>query len=265
MAATLRAVDVDSSSLAYFAAGTVSTSGKLLHVSGQPGSNAGQIPADYESQIHLALLNLHRIIIAANATISDIAKLNLYIVNYNPKNRLHTRHLQKWLGTHRPAITLVPVLQLAVPEWLLEIDAVVVLPSKIQRSLPDNNNRGTRGKTTKDVDVVIIGAGLSGLTAAEAVIKAGHSCIVLEARDRVGGRTWSRALPRGDGIVDLGAAWINDSNQSRMIALARRAGVELITQNTDGNCLLQTEAGAIVKFAYGTTPVVGSFAHHSRS
>lgn len=81
---------------------------------------------------------------------------------------------------------------------------------------------------------------------------------MLEARDHVGGRTWTQKLADGNGVVDLGAAWINDSNQSRIIALAlaRRAGAELIEQNTTVNCLLQREDGQTVVFPYGQTPKV---------
>lgn len=104
-------------------------------------------------------------------------------------------------------------------------------------------------------DVVVPGAGLAGLTAAETLIRAGYSCLVLEARDRVGGRTWSSVLPSGDGIVDLGTAWINDTNQSRVYELVRRAHSELIEQNITGNCLLQDSNGDRLTFKYGELPV----------
>lgn len=109
----------------------------------------------------------------------------------------------------------------------------------------------------KEIDVVIIGAGLSGLAAAEDVLRAGLTCVVLEARDRVGGKTWSEPLTKGDGVIDLGAAWINDSNQSRMTVLARRFGAELIEQNTTGQCVLQDFEGVCSEFPYGELPKVG--------
>ncbi|GLA50749.1 hypothetical protein CBS147343_8724 [Aspergillus niger] len=234
---------------AYYAPGVVSSASKYLHVSGQPGTIEGTAPADYNSQIHLALVNLHRVLAATGVTPRDVVKLTLYIVNYDPNNRLHTRPLQTWLAGHKPAITLVPVPQLAVPDWKFEIEATVAVPDSIPASL-------SLPSPTETTDVLVIGAGLSGLMAAETILQSGHSCIVLEGRDRVGGKTWTCPLPSGTGVVDLGAAWINDTNQSMMYELARRAGADLIEQNTTGNCLLQREDGAITAFPYGQTPCI---------
>ncbi|TDZ36659.1 Amine oxidase [Colletotrichum spinosum] len=249
MAPTIRTLDLGNTSNAYYAPATVTSSGKLVHVSGQPGSTAdGRVPEDYESQIHLALLNLRKIIIAAGASVKDIAKLTLYIVDYDSSARKHARHIQRFLGGHRPAITLVPVPKLAVPTWLFEIDAVVAVPEVPRAPL-------TFSKAQESVDVVIIGAGLAGLTAARDVMKSGLSCILLEARDRVGGKTWSQPLQDGQpGVVDLGAAWINDTNQSKMYALAQEFGAELIEQNTTGNVAFQGFDGKCSSFEYGDLP-----------
>ena len=59
--------------------------------------------------------------------------------------------------------------------------------------------------------VVVVGAGFAGLAAAEALATAGVEVVVLEARDRVGGRVWSRALPTG-GVVEMGAEFILPDN-----------------------------------------------------
>jgi monoamine oxidase len=114
VAPVLQTINLHNTASAYYAPGVVTATGKLLHVSGQSGTNVqGQAPSDYQSQIYLAIINLHRVIAAAGATPRDIVKLKLYIVDYNPKKHLHTRPLQKLLGSHRPAITLVPVPKLA--------------------------------------------------------------------------------------------------------------------------------------------------------
>lgn len=114
----------------------------------------------------------------------------------------------------------------------------------------------TNGTTNTTTDVVIIGAGLAGLIAARDVLAAGLSCIILEARDRVGGKTWSQPLAGGKGVVDLGAAWINDVSQTQVYALAKKYNAEFIEQNTTGECAIQDAEGVIGKFAYGELPPV---------
>ncbi|TRX91503.1 hypothetical protein FHL15_007508 [Xylaria flabelliformis] len=249
MPKTMETVVGPSDITAAFCAPAIKASpGKLIHVAGQPSSTRdGQVPDDYESQIHLVLFNLRKAIIATGASIANIAKLTLSIVNYDADTCKHTRHIQRFLGKHRPAITLIPVSKLLVPSWKFEVDAVIALPEKpiVTALLPKSN---------EVIDVVIVGAGLAGLSAAHDLLKSNLSCVVLEARDRVGGKTWSQPLQDGKGTVDLGAAWINDTNQSKIYALAKRYSAELIVQNTEGNCVLQDFDGKCTPFMYGELP-----------
>lgn len=86
----------------------------------------------------------------------------------------------------------------------------------------------------RDVDVVVIGAGMSGLAAARALQAAGKSVLVLEARERVGGRVFS-IKTRGGRVLDGGAEFIGPT-QDRMIALAQEFDVERVkTFNTGQN------------------------------
>lgn len=84
-------------------------------------------------------------------------------------------------------------------------------------------------------DAVVIGAGLSGLCAARRLRDAGLRVSVVEARDRVGGRTLSRRL--GEDVVDLGAQWIGPT-QRRIAKLADELGVETFPQRHDGDKIL---------------------------
>lgn len=73
--------------------------------------------------------------------------------------------------------------------------------------------------------ICVIGAGFSGLAAAEAVQRAGHEVVVLEARDRVGGRVWSQALPNG-AVIERGAEFV-EHYQTEIIATVARLGLRL--------------------------------------
>src|SRR5690554_7793525 len=77
--------------------------------------------------------------------------------------------------------------------------------------------------------VAVLGAGFSGLAAAERLIERGADVTVYEARDRVGGRVWSAALPTPDGesVIERGAEFVLDGYDTfREIAAA--AGLELV-------------------------------------
>ena len=79
-------------------------------------------------------------------------------------------------------------------------------------------------RSGRKVDVVIVGAGLAGLSAARHVAAAGRSLLVLEARDRVGGRTVGHRLRNG-AVVEMGGQWVGPS-QTEVLGLIRRLGLE---------------------------------------
>lgn len=112
-------------------------------------------------------------------------------------------------------------------------------------------------KDSRPVDVIVVGAGLSGLHAAHDIQAAGLLCLVLESRDRVGGKTYTRETANGK-LIDVGASWINDTNQSKIHALARRFNLDFVQQNTQGRCVLQTAGGETSFFEYGETPKVSN-------
>jgi monoamine oxidase len=79
--------------------------------------------------------------------------------------------------------------------------------------------------------VIVVGAGVAGLVAARRLADRGIDVLVLEARDRVGGRLWSHHMPN-DEIVELGGEWIS-TTQTAVMGLANRLGLELIDTGMD--------------------------------
>ena len=79
--------------------------------------------------------------------------------------------------------------------------------------------------------VAVLGAGFAGLTAALQLAESGASVVVLEARDRVGGRVWSTRLPNGE-VAELGAEWIEQDERS-VQELARSLGLDLAPTGVD--------------------------------
>ncbi|MHB8256309.1 MAG: flavin monoamine oxidase family protein [Acidiferrobacterales bacterium] len=91
-------------------------------------------------------------------------------------------------------------------------------------------------------DVVVVGAGLSGLCAAALLTRLGVRCVVLEARDRIGGRIYS--VPSGAGGAesaryDLGPAWFWPDIQPRMRQWVDELGLSVFRQHADGAVLVE--------------------------
>ena len=84
---------------------------------------------------------------------------------------------------------------------------------------------GVLGHGVTDPDVVVIGGGFAGLVAARDLREAGRSVVLLEARDRLGGRTWFRELP-GTGVkVEYGGAWFWSDAHPGLAAEIARYGI----------------------------------------
>jgi len=104
-----------------------------------------------------------------------------------------------------------------------------------------------------DADVLVVGAGLAGLAAAREVQRRGASVLVLEARERVGGRTLNE--PIGDGkIVEIGGQWIGPG-QDRLAALARELGVDTFPTHTAGKNVIEFH-GKLRRYR-GSIPRIG--------
>src|SRR3954471_8922738 len=107
-----------------------------------------------------------------------------------------------------------------------------------------------------DADVVIVGAGLAGLTAARHVQSKGATAVVLEARDRVGGRTLNEPIGEGHPgkVVEVGGQWIGPG-QDRMKALAHEMKVDTFPTHSEGQNVIEF-GGKLTRYR-GTIPRIG--------
>lgn len=105
--------------------------------------------------------------------------------------------------------------------------------------------------TRSVVDVAIIGAGFAGLTAARELERRGLSVQVLEARDRVGGR--SRPGQLNGVTIDTGGQWVGAGHE-RLTRLAQEAGAALVPQYGKGRKVLQV--AGVTKTYTGLIPPV---------
>src|SRR6201994_864410 len=124
--------------------------------------------------------------------------------------------------------------------------STLVLPAAAAgaaEAAPGSHRR--RGRPHEPVDVLIVGAGLAGLSAASELVAAGHSVAVLEARDRVGGRTLNHPLGHGK-VVEVGGQWVGPG-QDRVLSRIKRLGLKTFKTYTKGEQVLDYQ-GALSHF-----------------
>src|SRR5881409_2317638 len=85
----------------------------------------------------------------------------------------------------------------------------------------------------RTADVIVVGAGLAGLTAARQIVAAGRSVLVLEAKNRVGGRTLNEDIGNGQ-VADLGGTFIGPT-QDHIAALIKELGIPTFPTYYKGN------------------------------
>jgi monoamine oxidase len=237
----------------YSHAVSVNGPSRLVFTSGQIGQlKDGTWPDTFAGQVKQAVLNLEEVLKAAGASPRDIIKLNFYAVEWSrnlgpalvePILKLLTEDFGL---TYRPITTLAPVPNLAYPEAKFEIEAVAAIGGL---SKPWNNGSISINHTVApdEVDVVVIGGGFSGLMAAHEAQSQGLRTILLEAKHRVGGRSRTQKLKSGQGVVELGATWINKTTQPKVYALVQKFGLETVPQYTDGDMVFQDQDGNILR------------------
>ena len=104
----------------------------------------------------------------------------------------------------------------------------------------------SKAPVRRRADVVVVGAGFAGLTAARELVRAGRSVIVLEARDRVGGRTLNASIG-GSEVVEIGGQWVGPT-QDRLLALGEAMGVPTYKTYNEGDNLYY-RGGSLQRFS----------------
>ncbi|TPG28260.1 flavin monoamine oxidase family protein [Mycolicibacterium hodleri] len=99
--------------------------------------------------------------------------------------------------------------------------------------------------TNLEADVIVVGAGLSGMIAARTLLEAGLVPLVLEADERVGGRILTEDVLPGVS-VDLGAQWIGDTHE-RMFRLAAELGVQTFPQYDEGETSYDLDGSGVLR------------------
>jgi monoamine oxidase len=116
----------------------------------------------------------------------------------------------------------------------------------------DGRTESRAGDDSRRVDVVVVGAGFSGLIAARALMRAGKRVVVLEARNRVGGRV--KAGQIAGRTVDVGGMWAAAS-QTRILQLIKEFGFHLVPQFETGKNITEANhrrfEGSGASFGWG--------------
>lgn len=108
----------------------------------------------------------------------------------------------------------------------------------------DGSDRIPGGLSGPVERVVVVGAGMAGLAAANALAHAGVDCLVIEARDRLGGRT--HTVDFGNLPVDLGGSWIHHPGGNPLVKLADQLGLTRVSGDFRADVVLYDLEGGVL-------------------
>jgi polyamine oxidase len=155
----------------------------------------------------------------------------------------------------------MPLTRRRLLELAAAAGAVAVLPetARAARAAYDDGTDAIPAAVGAPERVVIVGAGFAGLAAANALRAGGVECVVLDARDRTGGRAHTAQV--GAASVDVGASWVHEPDGNVMARYARQAGVALTPASPEHDA-------ATIRFLddrTGVVPAADTLADFARS
>lgn len=238
----------------YSHAVSVGCGSRLVLTSGQVGAREdGTFPDTFKEQVEQAFKNLDHVLHAAGAHIRDVIKLKWYCVDWSAEDRFEDLLnstfaflTDKYGVRFQPLTTLVPVPALAFPHIKFEVEATAAVGGSTLPLIP-RSVAGELQSPPMTADVVVVGGGFSGLQAAYDLHQEGHKVLVLEAKHRVGGRSWTIPLKSGKGKVELGATWINKRTQPKVYDLTQRFGLDVVEQYAKGDAVYQNCNGHVFR------------------
>lgn len=120
-------------------------------------------------------------------------------------------------------------------EFLLTL-STVSLTAGVQQTV----TRARVRRQNDGYDVVVVGAGIAGLAAAQYLTEEGYAVLVLEARDRIGGRVWTNRTLNGIPL-DMGASWIHGIEDNPVAELAAEGNIATLVSENDSLTLYDTD------------------------
>lgn len=159
--------------------------------------------------------------------------------SYTPQIPCNIRSVVSLASLVQQKLDLVSILVSPV-SMAVSITRRVVFAGALAPNLAFSGCTQAESADTAPKDVLVIGAGMAGLTAARTLADAGASVLVLEGRNRIGGRIHTDTSLGAP--VDMGAAWIHGHRGNPLMAIARQAGLTTFLTVED-SLLLQTAPG----------------------
>ena len=107
--------------------------GRTVYASGQGGENlAGELSPDFAQQLDQALINMRTALTAAGATVNDVVRLTLLVVDHSEARLALWADAARrmWADGSAPGCTLIPVPRLALDGMLVEVEATAVVASQ---------------------------------------------------------------------------------------------------------------------------------------